>query len=370
MPDRESFGLFEGPMPLKALLLLLLLLALTLDVPKSSPVFHPRPALRPAGAADLSPAGAGVWEQELALVFFGTPGAHTNEEKTEIDAGRRSAHIDIPLLTFPTVLDKVVRFNKQNGWRSDIFYHTWEVNQQEGLYALYRPTAFAAGNAELNGRFFYEGMGASMELALNSMWDYVKAERNGRPYDRILLLRFDLLFFSSFNVSKLEREDTLYFSNWCKATGTPSILPPPEPGWDCRTLVPSYFEREGVPDFYFAGSNAVMQRMFKRLEGDFLDGLFKNTALGMYHGKLLSRMWHVGVPVGHYMVHHMDLDVYRFAVCHFIPHCRGGNLWEERGSLEPTYGFANACAGRSYCSCTNERISGIPHNCTFFAFGG
>lgn len=351
---------------LKALFLALLLLALALDLPGAL-------SLHEVGGSALSSSQPSPREQrELALVFFGTPGAHSNAEKSDIDAGRKPAHIEVPLLTFPTVLDKVVRLNEREGLRTDVFFHTWATNQQEELYALYRPTAFAAGNAELNGRFVYsghtDGMETSMELALNTMWEHVEAERSGRPYDRVLLLRFDLTFFSPFNISKLDRNDTLYFSNWCKATGAPSEAPPPEPGWDCRALVPSYFEREGVADFYFAGSDPVMRRMFKRLVGDFQDGLFKNTALGMNHGKLMARMWHVGVPVGHYMVHHMDLDAYRFSACHF--HCRGGNLWEERGSLEPTYGFSNACAGRSYCSCMDERDTSVPHDCLFPAYGG
>lgn len=278
--------------------------------------------------------------------------------------------VQVPTLTCPSLMKNVVGFNRKR-WAFDFFFHAWNASAEGELVQLYQPLAHATGEAYLHGRHVHHmypnpgRMEATQELALQTMWDYVDAHRGGRVYDRILLVRFDVLFLSPFNISKLVRDDAIYVTNWCKALGEPNVT---TDGRDCRALVPSYFENVGLSDFYFAASDQVMRRMFKKLS-DYEGGVFQATSLGMNHGLFLGRVWALGLTLSHYYFHQMDIEIYRSFVCNpFHTWCsENGQTWPERGEDITVDGFVSGCNARSsFCSCGTEREH--PGECELGAF--
>ena len=297
--------------------------------------------------------------KECAIVLFGMPGFADGNEKLDHYFSGIQKDIKVPIMTHPTLVEHVVKFNERK-WRTDLFFHTWTTDFDNELFSLYRPLSFATGNTMLHDRFAYSGFGsgmkgvmlAAMEIALRVMWDFVAQKRGGRAYDRILLIRFDSLFLRPFNLSKLERSDTLYFAHWCKSIGPQNASM--SPNRDCRALSPGRFSSWGAPDFYFAGSDPVMQKIFTRLAYDVNDGILKSS-MGMNHGEFLDRAKALDIPVGHYLFHQLDVNLYRLHACGGA-HMNCGDLWLERGSDDPSYGYEVDCGVRSYCSCSDERV--------------
>jgi len=312
-----------------------------------------------------------IKRKKCAIVLFGNLGS--------IRAVNRLSNlhdIQVPQLTYPSLKKNVVEFNKKE-WTFDFFFHSWNASVAMDLASLYNPLAYSAGEAHLHGRhvhgmYSHPGrMQASQELALQSMWDY--CDLKGKLYDRVLLVRFDVVFHNPFNMKRLfqdkeeeeEEEEVLYVAHWCKALGHTNVT---NDGRICRTLIPSFFENVGLPDFYFAGSDKVMRKMFKLLLNDYERGIFQTTSLGNNHGLFLGRVWSLGLTLRHYYFHQMDFEIYRSSICNsFHEWCSGSGLsWLERDDATID-GFVSGCnAKSSFCSCGDERER--PWDCELGAF--
>ena len=151
-------------------------------------------------------------QHDAALVFFGNPGVvHQADYFVPAQASAAAARIG-----FETVRRHVIDANARRGWRVDVIFHTWHEHLELELAGFMTPVAHAAGvRGLLDGR----GMSAAIENALSVMRTHVAHTRGGIAYDRVVLIRFDAVFYTDFLLDKLRDGDALYVASWCKANG-------------------------------------------------------------------------------------------------------------------------------------------------------
>lgn len=194
-------------------------------------------------------------QRDAALVFFGNPGVvHQADYFVPAQASTAAARIG-----FETVRRHIIDANARRGWRVDVIFHTWHEHLELELAGFMAPVAHAAGvRGLLDGR----GMSAAIENALSVMRTHVAHARGGITYDRIVLIRFDAVFYADFLLDKLRDGDALYAASWCKANGNATR----HGERTCRELVENGNDftgpRHGIPEFYLAGSPDVLWRMF------------------------------------------------------------------------------------------------------------
>lgn len=218
-------------------------------------------------------------------------------------------------------------------WRVDTFFHTWERGLTQQLAALLLPVAHGDAPAEdqgtpLDGRTWLSGPASSAEIALQYVVNHTTA-RGLAPYDRVIVLRFDAVLLSPFNLDALADDGAFYASNWCLGTG--AQLAHSDDWLACHELVPVKFDHSGLPDFWFGGSQHVVTRFYRSFthEGKVAD--FPSTGAPKLHGIYRRRWLDVHLTntstfvLRRYMYHFIDFQLFRF-----VETCGG---WDTPGKL-------------------------------------
>lgn len=270
-----------------------------------------RPFSRPIGVAAL-PTQTG---KTAAVVFFGNPGAvHLAEYPPQVAAAAAAR------IGFETVQRRVLAPNVQRGWSVDVIFHTWHEHLEAELAAFMAPTAHAAG---MRGFIEGRGMSAAIESALAVMRAHVAQARGGAAYDRVLLVRYDAVFYTDFLFDKLRESDALYAASWCKAQGNVTR----DGGRLCRELLDNgndfTFAPHGIPEFYLAGAPAVLWRTFHGLHEWMLTtprfpqwaAVYATGANPNTHFIFGQRVLEQRTKLRRYLQHHMDVDIVRFSDC-------------------------------------------------------
>jgi len=342
-------------------LLLLLSLALAL-VSRASP-YHVRSGgllsaarLAPRGGAAPAPASApaALGPRSLALLYFGHVGNVCREACS--DADLRADPLEAALGSAPSVAAHVVSPALAEGWAVDTFLHTWDPAHEAPLRAQLRP-ANASFGAFRGAR---GGMIASIEAALALMDGHVAAARGGAPYDAVLLLRFDAVFFAPFSLAALAAHPgAVFVAHWCKAGGA-GRLPegaPPAGLHACYRLDGFWADEEGLPDFWFAGRPAPLKRLFEGLDAALRGGAVAPGRVcggGCGHALVWGGVVARGVPLRRYLLHQVHFDLYRHRLCGAKWAALGGGggvPWLGGGAGDatpPGGGNESVCGGGRY----------------------
>jgi len=359
MHDIESPNLIEAPddawcsAPSRALLLVL---SLALFIVSRSSPSHvragdfggsvrllPRGAA-PAAGAPLHPGG----RPAFALLYFGHVGDVCREACSESDkladplepaqgcAHSVAAHVLAPALSA--------------GWSVDTFLHTWDPAHEAALRARLQPANASFGAF----RGVRGGMVASIEAVLDLMEGHVAGPRGGAPYDAVLLLRFDTIFFAPFSLAALApHPEAVFVAHWCKAGGAGALPegPPPAGLHACHRLAPFWGDEEGVPDFYFAGRPAPLLRLFRGLDAALRSGAVapgRTCNGGCGHALVWGGVVARGVPLRRYLLHQVHFDLYRHRMCGDKWGALGGVQWLGGGAGDATPtggGNESVCGG-------------------------
>ena len=128
--------------------------------------------------------------------------------------------------------------------------------------------------------------------------------------DRItLLLRWDVVFYSTFRASELDPR-ILYRANWCRANG-------PWLNASCRGLLPFALptlrcsDAEGVPDFWLASSLNNLRSALANASDALAGQRIQPKACPVAHGVLAAVLENGSVPKGRYLFHQLDYDLVR-----------------------------------------------------------
>ena len=253
------------------------LLALTLHAYLSSSFFPQRGGVRgdfprPALARETS-------HSDVAIVVFGNVGGVSYEQLDEMKTGRTPWSAAAARTSAGSIRTHVIDANFPR-WRADTFFHTWQTGLEGELRDAYTPVRAASGEGVLpSGERVASGLAASVELALAEMTAHVEGVRGGRPYDRVVLIRFDTIFYRRFSLEKLTGNSTVYFSSWCRAFGPPVVPLPDARFTQCNYLEPYWAAAEGVPDFWFAGGYEGILVAFRGFHSDLARGAFARAGI-------------------------------------------------------------------------------------------
>ena len=290
----------------------------------------PAPAHTPLGGLDLPStpsrtplrslpralpsAAPGARTKSAAIVYFGNVGATDYQVKDAMLAGAAEWRMDAAAGARPYIEEHVLAFNAARGWAIDTFLHTWNAGLEGELRALLAPLTNATfGPQELRGTRVTGSMEASVDLALQLVVAHAGAARGGVPYDRLLLLRLDSIFYRGFDLDALVEPDALYIASWCKANEN---SPLPQEQWppgvlQCWELKPYWADLEGVPDFWFAGAQAPVLATFEHLWEDLASGAVVKgrTCGGCGHAKVWGALNGHAVKTRRYGFHQIDNEL-------------------------------------------------------------
>jgi len=272
-----------------------------------------------------SAAAASTQKKEAAIIYFGNVGAENYDSKEEALQGRRPWSMVAARGARSYIKKHVLDFNEARGWTFDTFVHSWNSELQEQLLELLEPTSASVGVELLRGVSRTSGMAPSIDIALKLMKDHISQIRGGKAYDRVLLLRFDSIFYSGFDMDALVEEDALYVASWCK---TDFGRPWPKEQWpqgviSCWGMISYWADLEGVPDFWFAGGQSAVQKTFENLQEDVESGAVVKgrTCNGCGHGLVWGALNGHKVKTRRYRFHQIDNDLFRESEC--------GEKWEN-----------------------------------------
>ena len=240
--------------------------------------------------------------------------------------------------TLPWIRKHVLEPNLRDGYEIDIYAQSWNTWDLDTVKELLKPndTDFQPSN----GRGFYDG--AELACAM--------VNRSGIHYEWHLVLRWDIFFYANFEFKRLN-PSLFYLSHWCKANG-PEHTHGNISCFELRTFAAETKEG-GVPDFWFAGTPQMMQRVFTNMTQD-LDVKYKKTPCWVNHGIMGGRLQYLQVPLGRYLYHHMDYDFLRSSREHRTRVYEMGLLWDRLKEPDPwTEHKWSDCENSSYC-----RLSG------------
>lgn len=252
--------------------------------------------------------------KDAALVYFGTVGAKNYDEK-EAMLGKGGWTLDAAIGAHPYIDRYVLSFNQERGWNFTTFLHSWNSELEGPIEALLRPNRSSYGPQTLWGEHVEQrrgGMAATLELALRHLEEYTTEVRGGTPFARVVILRFDSVFYRPFDLDALVEDDALYVASWCAAQRASS--PPKPPGaLHCWNLSTYWADNEGVPDFWFAGAQTPVLRTFSHLFAGVLSGAVVKgrTCSGCGHGLVWGALNARRVKVRRYLYHQVDNDLFR-----------------------------------------------------------
>ena len=252
-------------------------------------------------------------------MYFGNVGADNYYEKEEMIQGKRPWSMAAAAGSRPYIDKHVLAYNKGKGWTMDTFFHTWNAPFEGELVSLLHPVAHSVGEQVLRGEVHKRGMAASIDITLQLLKKHVESARGGRPYDRILVVRFDSIFYTGFDLDALVEGDALYVASWCKAD-TAKRVPDkdvPKGALECFALRPYWADLEGTPDFWFAGGQGAVLKTFEHLEVDMASGAVVKgrTCSGCGHAQIWGALNGHKVKTRRYGYHQVDNDLFRDKVC-------------------------------------------------------
>ena len=293
----------------------LLLLLLALYATTELALRLPRTPLHPL--APLPPAPAPP-RKSAALIYFGTVGSTSYDAKeASLRAGAPWA-LDAALGARPYIQQHVLDFKAARGWAFDTFMHTWQTQFEAELVALLRPRNASSGPQPLRGALAPTGLAFSVDLALQQMRAHVAGARGGRPYDRVVVLRYDSVFYRGLDLDALTDGEAFYAAAWCKAHRGGGGAPPAVPGtrgcWGTRRY---WADEEGLPDFWFAGAPAPVLAVFEGLGARMASGAVRvgRTCNGCGHGQVWGAVRSSGVRLRRWGFHQVDNDLFRDSQC-------------------------------------------------------
>ena len=243
--------------------------------------------------------------RRAALLFVGLPG-YMLPNRADPLSTRAAA------LAFASVKRHVIDHNAP-AWEVTTFFHTWaEAAALEAeLVALYAPAAHAVGpGLDAHGALRNSSQPSSIEIGLSLLRRHEDAQ--GGAFDAVLVLRFDAIFFQPFDFEQLSDPAALYVASWCLASqGRPWRAAPG--GALCKNLTINHSDlRQGLPDFYFAGSSAYLWRFFGGLVADLEAGRLTKTGAPMKHAILGGRLRQLpDTRMRRYLIHQQDVGVVR-----------------------------------------------------------
>lgn len=278
---------------------------------------------------------------------------------------------------FETIKEHLLAFNAQRGWTIDIFFHTWDSEIEEELVSIYHPVAH--GVSGQGGLISGYGLPASVENVLTVMGQH---SGGNTEYQRVVAMRFDTMLLRAFELDKLDEEDTLYAASWCKASGR--LVVNSTEGKDFRVCLElthnpndlfSPDGRHGLPDFYFGGSPATLQKVFHGLHAWMLsvplfNSSYSNAAVtggswaGGAHFIVGERvaLLHGSLKLRRYLQHHMDIDMVREGSCGGSKGDRSRltcDVWMQRSNEDVggRDGKSYCDRGEVYCACNQQQLA-------------
>lgn len=315
----------------------------------------------PPAPDDGSPAAP---TKDAAIVYFGNVGATDYLAKDQMLQGKAPWSMSAAIGARPYIEENVLGYNRARGWRVDAFMHTWNDGLEAELRALLAPLANATfGPQLLRGKEVTGSMEASIDLALQLVEGHCRTARGGRPYDRLLVLRLDSIFYRGFELDALVEGDAVYVGSWCKAN---SVDPLPREQWppgvlECWRLKPYWADLEGVPDFWFAGGQAPLVKAFGHLYEDLASGAVVKgrTCGGCGHAKVWGALNGHAVKTRRYGFHQIDNDLYRDKVCgeKFQNYTGPKDAWRAHEEGYTTTTADSLCKGFVCTVCEVEKSS-------------
>jgi hypothetical protein len=291
--------------------------------------------------------------RRAALVYFGNVGMLAYDQKEQALRGKRAWDLDAATRARGYVAEHVVAAAAAQGWALDTFAHTWSAQFADELRPLVGARAgFAAGPVVLaGGERATSGMIESADAAL------AMVANASRAYDRVLLLRYDTVFYTDFDFDALANASALYVASWCRADRAKPPAPARAGARACYRMKTFWGDAEGVPDFWFAGALAPLRAVFTggaarlRPGGGAVVG--RTCGGGCGHARVLALARAAGVPLARARWHQMDGDIARDAACGF-KHALGAeggfmNLSANIDGLPPPPPGESDCRG-SLCA--------------------
>ena len=217
----------------------------------------------------------------------------------------------------------------------------------------------------------------SIEEALALMQRHVRVARRGRPYDAVLISRFDTMFLQPFSFDKLTDASAVYVASWCKATRPAPLGAITPPGvFGCFELESFWGDEEGVPDFFFAGAPAPLLSLFTGLSAGLAAGTVQPGRTPPGHGLVWGGIQARNITVKRYLLHHVDVAIYRRGVlCNEVamaPWLRGGGPRDNapRDNATPAgESTASLCGdGRFICARDEKDVRDALTGCAVFLF--
>lgn len=245
--------------------------------------------------------------------------------------------------TLPWIRKHVIEPNQHDGYQIDIYAQSWNTWDLDAVKEILKPNATDFQPA--NGRGFYDG--AELACAM--------VNRSGITYDWHIVMRWDIFFYANFEFKRLNPE-LFYVSHWCKANGPEHVLQRANIScFELRTFMAETKEG-GVPDFWFAGTPANMQRVFTNMTRDLNDGKYQKTPCWVNHGIMGGRLRYLNVSIGRYLYHHMDYDFLRSSRDHRTKVYEMGLLWQRDKEPDPWIEHPlSDCFNSSYCRLTGPQ---------------
>jgi len=315
----------------------------------------------PPAAAAAAPA------KRAALVYMGTVGAASYDLKEAMLAGAARWTLDAAAGARPYIERHVLAFNGARGWAFDTFFHAWNGEFEADLLALLHPvTNHSVGPQPLRGAVAASGLAYSADLALQLMAAH--AARAGVRYQRVVVLRYDSVFYRGLDLDGLVEDDAFYVAAWCKAD--PGRPLPARPGtvgcWETHTY---WAEAEGVPDFWFAGAPAPVLAVFERMGERIASGAIKvgRTCGGCGHAQVWGAARASGAPLRRWGFHQIDNDLFRDSVCgvKWDDSFAAARPWVNFSAGDASPGAASACEGGYLCAVEEgelHRCAGFKHD--------
>ena len=229
-------------------------------------------------------------------------------------AGRMPWNMDMALSSRPYIQEHVLDYNAARGWTFDTFMHTWQPHFEEQLVELLQPTVHSSGPQLLRGAHLAQqfplGMISSIDIVVSQMLAH------NVTYDRVLVLRYDAVFYMGLDLSSMDDDEAFYVASWCKPIFSEPLptLPGTAGCWPTRMY---WADLEGVPDFWFAGAPSAVAAVFERIEERIHSGAIHigRTCNGCNHAQIWGAVQASGVPLRRLGYHQIHNDLFRDHAC-------------------------------------------------------
>ena len=203
----------------------------------------------------------------------------------------------------------------------DVFVHNGEARRRSLLLDAWNPQALHVGDEGIDRQVSLPGtngwpggatprMFASIESVLRLKSAAERAQ--GALYDLVVLMRSDVVWYTPFRFSLLNAS-YLHIARWCDVPRSAAALHTSLHTSPCRPMAP-HADAAGVPDFFFAGGSAIIDRVFANLSLDFEANRFRRTSSSVNHAVVAGRLIALGLwrSVRRYLIHGFDVQLLRW----------------------------------------------------------